>query len=415
MKGSDEVNFKKRIYIAISILVPLLIGITLGIWQVQPQRANGDSPVFQSMMHNIERLAQSPRHTGTPDAFIELKRVRSEIIAEIESMGLEPIIHDVSLFRMEVTEIRQLLGRRALYRRYFHDQFLPLQNILVRLESQTSDRVVMIVSHYDSAFNSPGAADAMLPVAAMLEAMRIHAGNENLANNIYFLITDGEEIGALGAYAFIRERPDLANRIDMLVNLDARGTSGGLILFETTPQPRSMLKLWNRAVSRPIGFSLAQPIYEYLNYFSDFCFFSMYNWRGVNLAIVQGGEHYHTPTDDFTHLNRNTAWHYLTTVLEFVDYAANNSLYGLHDNSSNAIFFMLLPGNMVVISYTWAYILCGLAVLLALAYFIIQIKNKRLKMSQSTVALLVLTILSIISALLFHVGSYCFGCHFYLR
>ena len=126
------------------------------------------------------------------------------------------------------------------------------------------------------------------------------------------------------------------------------------------------------------------------------------------IASIQGGEHYHTPTDDFAHLNRNTAWHYLTTVLEFVYYAANDSLYGLHDNSSNAIFFMLLPGNMVVISYAWSYMLCGLAVLLAIAYLVIQIKNKCLKMSLSTVELLVLTILSIISVLLFHVGSYLF-------
>lgn len=404
------------------ILLPLILGVVVGIWQVIPQRVNEDDPTFQHMMHNIERLAQRPRHTGTPSALAELERVRYEITMEIKDMGLEPIIHDVYLSRPEVERIRHLLGgRRTINDRFFHDDYLPLQNILVRLESQTSDRVVMIVSHYDSALNSPGAADAMLPVAAMLEGLRLHADNENLENNIYFLFTDAEEIGAFGAYAFIAAFPELAGRIDMLINLEAQGNSGGLILFETTPQPSSMLRVWNRAVSRPIGFSIAQPIYETLNTFTDFNFFKMHNWRGVNLAIIGGGRYYHTPRDNFANLNRDTAWHYLTTVLEFTNYVAQNSLYGLHESTHDAVFFTFMPGRIVIINRTLANILCGLAIILAIWTQIENIRKRcdsssqknarllvRIRPTLSMCVMLVLIVLSVVSAIYFNSGSYLF-------
>ena len=43
--------------------------------------------------------------------------------------------------------------------------------------------------NYDTMQYTPGAADAMTPVAAMLETIRFHAHNNNLANNLHFLVT----------------------------------------------------------------------------------------------------------------------------------------------------------------------------------------------------------------------------------
>jgi len=356
------------------------------------------------MMNNVERWAQEPRVVGSAN----LERIRAEVIAEIEGMGLSPTVQTVWYSRDEVIAVQASLGLAGgIGGRFFAlPPELPVVNIFVELPSPRTDRGIMFVSHLDSWPGSPGAADAMVPVTAMLEAMRAHAGNENLANSIYFLITDGEEFAHIGALAFIRERPELQDRIDMIVNMDAQGNSGGLILYETSPNPYAMLNVFRRAVPRPIGMSVGAQIYAWMNTSTDFTFFKRYGWSGINLAIIEGLERYHTPTDTYDTLNRSTAWHYLTTTLGLANYAANNPLDELRAPSTRAVFFTLLPGNLVILSYLWAYILCAVACLLALAYIVLSRKKKRLKASPQIIVMLTLIILSIISAIFFHTGSY---------
>ena len=86
----------------------------------------------------------------------------------------------------------------------------------------------MFVSHYDTMEWTLGAADATTPIAAMLEALRVHSQNNNLTNNLHFLFTDAEEVAALGAFAFSRDFPNMINEVDLLINLEAVGNSGGL-------------------------------------------------------------------------------------------------------------------------------------------------------------------------------------------
>jgi len=393
---------KNKIYLSIYVVLPLIIGVFLGIWQVQPPSANEDSPAFQRMMYNIERFAVQPRIVGTT----ELEHTRTMIVAEIENMGLFPITHYTWYTRDEAISANRRL-RGGLESRFDNlpDEFI-VQNIFVKLESSTTDRGIMFVSHYDTWASSPGAADAMMPVAAMLEAMRAQSHNENLANNIYFLITDGEEHGAIGALAFIDDHPELKDKIDMVVNLEAQGNRGGLILFETSPQAYSMLNVYRRAVPSPLGFSIAQTLYNSWNTYTDFCFFLEYGWRGINMAIVEGFEHYHRPTDNYENLNNNTAWHYLTTTLGLAEYAAYNSLEELQGQSSSAVFFPFLKNNLILLSYTWANVFCVLACLLALAYLAYQYIKKRPLATLTNISLLILIPLSVVLSIIFTAGSY---------
>jgi len=407
----------KKILSAIAYFaLALIIGIVLGIWQTRPPTADETCPAFQRMMYNIERLAVEPRVVGTE----ELDRARAKIIAEIEDMGLTPVVHSRRYTQEEAysawTRLRWSSDvpleplpipypRRRSRFDSLPDEFY-VHNIFVRLEAPNSDRTIMFVSHYDSWPNSPGAADAMTPIAAMLEAMRSQANNRTLANNIYFLMTDGEEFAAIGVLAFIQDHPELRDRIDLIVNLEAQGNSGGLILFETSPNPHSMLNVFRRAVPRPLGLSLGQTIYEAMRTYTDFNFFRQYGWRGINLAIIDGHEHYHRPTDTFENLNRNTAWHYLTTTLGLADYAANNSLERLGARPRRAIFFPFLPGNMVVISSPWIHILRDLAIALAITFFVYERKTKKTRVTIYSIYLLFLAALSIVATIFVPTGEY---------
>ena len=398
------------------IAIPLLIGVFLGIWQIWPPAADEASDSFQRMMYNIERWTQRPRYVGSD----ELKRVRAEIVAEIEAMGLDVIMHDATYTRDEVRQARLLLGStRELHDRHFVDDTVYLQNIFVKLETPGADKAIMFVSHYDSFFGTPGAGDAMLPTAAILEVMRYFASADDkiLNNNIYFLLTDGEEIGALGALAFIRDHPELKDRVAMVVNLEARGNAGVPILFETSPEPHSMISMYRRAVPAPVGFSIGAAIYETQRYITDFCFFLRYGWSGINLAIIEGGRHYHQPSDTFENLNRNTAWTYLDTIMALAQYAAHNPLDELHQPTTNAVFFPFLRGHMIVISYGVAYVLCAISCLLSLAYLAIQYRKGKLysvdvygqrKISPPIKLMVALMALSVVSAIFLHAGSYLF-------
>ena len=356
--------------------------------------------------------------------------VRDEIIAEIEAMGLTPIIHRTeatlrdnleagllirpmqnpdatALWVQAITEnFEDILEANATYMRnlfpnhpWGHGEHIYVDNILVTLPAADgSAGGIMFVSHYDTMQYTPGAADAMTPVAAMLEAMRVHARNDNLANNLHFLFTDAEEVWALGAFAFSRDFPHMIDEVDMLINLEAVGNSGGLLNFQTSDAPHAMISLYNRAVPRPIGFHWGDWVYTTQMPFSytDFTVFREYGFAGLNFAILGGHEHYHTMTDTFENLNRNTAWHFLTTTMALADYAANNSLERLREPSQDAVFFTFLPGNMLVMTVTTANIFMGLAFAVALAFLIYRFKTKMQKAWLVTILLMVLMIATIL-------------------
>jgi len=425
-------NKHKKILSALLIAITLTVGIILGLWQVKPPRldeSSPDYPVYQRMMSNIERLASEPHPSGSA----EIERVRAELIAEIKAMGLTPIVEDVSFTPSELAEIFLWIdGASSVEQWWFwHEEWVrerhnihsaddwfeymvkhqgadTLQNILVKLDAPNTDRGIMFVAHYDSVPNAPGAADAMVGVCALLEVMRAHAQNGALKNDIYFLLTDGEENGLLGAKKFVEAHPELKDKIDMVVNLEARGNRGGLILFETSPKSYNQMKTVVRSGAKPIGTSWAAEIYAMMPNWTDFTVFLNHGYQGVNFAAIEGVEHYHMPTDNYENLDRNTAWQYLQTTLALTDYAANHSLDGLREPSQDAVYFPLLPGVLVLMTAWVSHIICAVSCVLTLIFGWIQIKQRRLKISFTTVLMGLLLLLSIGSAIWFAAGAYLF-------
>lgn len=422
-------NYITTIFSTMAIILVLAASVALSIWRVNPPIADETSPAFQQMMYNLERLATGVRWVGTP----ELAATRDEIIAEIEAMGLTPIVHrtvyTIEDYHYADAVLRQI--RRGWepqpfsietgwwIRRWVESNFprhplvtqgyMYVDNIWVTLESPNPNSgSIMFVAHYDTTLNTPGAADAMLPVVAMLEAMRAHANNDNLASNLHFLFTDGEEWSALGALAFSRDFTALTEEIDLLINLEAQGNSGGLLIFETSAAPTHILRLFNRVAPRPIGFHWADWVYATFlpGSYTDFTIFRAYGFKGLNFAIIGGGEYYHTPYDNFENLNRNTAYHYLITTMALANYAAGNCLLGLREPSHDAIFFPLLPGRMIVLTMTAAHILMGMAFAVSAGFLVYKFKTKLPKSWFITALLIVMTIATIAIAIFINMLSY---------
>ncbi|MDR0465000.1 MAG: Zn-dependent exopeptidase M28, partial [Treponema sp.] len=292
---------------------------------------------------------------------------------------------------------------------------LPLYNIIVKLDAPQTDRGVLFVAHYDSEHKTPGASDNMLAVVSLLEALRSQAQNNTLKTNLYFLFTDGEELGLLGSFIFIEEYPELKDKIDMVVNFDARGNSGPLLLFETSPNAYNLAEVYKKSGAWLYGFSVSTQLYhmmqDNIRPGTDFIVFLKENYNGLNFAIIEGVKAYHEYNlidDSYENLNRNTAWHHLQVTLSLAGYTANNNSADLQKPSAEAVFFPFLPGRIALITAIVSHIICAFSCALALAVITFKIINRRIKPVLPFILMCLLITVSIICAVFFTSASYLF-------
>ncbi|MDR1669365.1 MAG: M20/M25/M40 family metallo-hydrolase [Oscillospiraceae bacterium] len=405
----------------------LLAGTALGLWQVKPPRADGDSPAYRRMMSSIQRLTEAPHPNGSA----EIGRVRADILAEIESMGVTPLVEAEEVTELDAIDYflrrdagmtleewwaqnKDALAEDGITRP--EDNFtisespepVVVYNILAKLDAPGTDKGVMFVSHYDSAPGAPGAADDMAAVCAMLEALREQSQNGALRNDLYFLFTDGEEEGMLGAWEFVTAHPEMKDMIELAVNLESRGNSGAVLLFETSPKAYGLVSAAVKSGAKPVGTSWAAAVYAMMPNYTDLTAFLYHGYAGINFAAVEGVETYHMPSDTYENLNRDTAWQYLQTTLALSDYAARSTVSGLNDNPREGVYFPFLPGVLILISAFWSYMLGLLACGAALAYIVFEIRGKRLKITFTHVLMGLLLLLSAGTMALFPSGSYLF-------
>ena len=101
-------------------------------------------------------------------------RARAYLIDQLKLYGYEVRVQET---RREARRDRPHRPRRQHHRR----------------ASRSQAEAIGLLSHYDSAPESPGAADDGLGVAVSLEAARVLAARSDRTWTIFVLITDGEE------------------------------------------------------------------------------------------------------------------------------------------------------------------------------------------------------------------------------
>ena len=196
---------------------------------------------------------------------------------------------------------------------------IPLVNLMVRLPGRTSDAAIMLASHYDSKVG-PGASDDGVGTAALLEIARmLKSENETSEplNDVIFLITDGEEMGLLGAEKFVEEHA-WADEVEVVINLEARGTTGPSLMFETSDDSRWLVELFSRVVSNPRASSLFFEIYRFLPNDTDFTMFRQGGMQGYNFAFIGDVKNYHTLQDNYENADRGSLQHHGQNALALI-------------------------------------------------------------------------------------------------
>jgi hypothetical protein len=279
---------------AARIGLPLLLAVMvwlLSAWLDEPHRAAGmDASPAQFSAARAEGVlarllaAERPHPVSSP----ENAAVRARLLQEFGRLGIP-----VSTYRAFACEVRRSFATIAC----------ATVNDVIAEVLPGQGRAVLMMAHYDSVVAGPGASDNMSGVAAVLEAARaLRACEPRALHPVMALITDGEEAGLLGAYAFLQSA-SLRERIGAVVNVDARGTRGPSLLFQTSPGDGPLIDLYARSVAAPDTSSLYAEIYRRLPNDTDLTPFLKLGIPCFNFAFIGNVHSYHSPLD----LRRNLA------------------------------------------------------------------------------------------------------------
>ncbi len=200
-----------------------------------------------------------------------------------------------------------------------------VNNVVARLDGSEPGSAVLLAAHYDSVPAAPGDSDDGAGVAAVLEIARALQSLPQPRNSIIFLIDDGEEAGLLGARAFVDSHP-WAKEVRAAVNLDARGTSGPALMFETGSRSEWAVRVFAQNAVQPATSSIFQIVYRFLPNSTDFSIFNEAGYQGLNFAFIGDATHYHTPLDNSANLNLASLQHLGENALAATIAAANTQV-----------------------------------------------------------------------------------------
>jgi hypothetical protein len=314
---------------------------------------------------DVAAIAERPHPIGSADH----TRVRNYILERMRSLGVEP----------ELQQATAIFSRDRLAGR--------ITNILARLRGTANTRAVMLAAHYDSVPSGPGAGDDASGVAVLLETLRALRAGPPLANDVIFLVTDGEEVGLLGAAAFTAEHP-WARDVGLVLNFDARGNSGPAMMFETTPGNGRLIDLLRENAPYPWASSLTYAVYQRMPNDTDLTVFRQSGLAGLNFAFIGHVEAYHTRIDTPDNLDGGTLQQQGSYAVAIARAAGNADLR--LPSRADATYFNTFRSHMVVYPESWAVPLAMAALLLLLVVSIAGFRRGRLTGGKLALAALAL-------------------------
>ncbi len=325
----------------ISLLL-LILGTVVGMTGfITPKisTANSAYSTAQAWDH-LERISQEPRPNGS--AF------HQELGDFILQSLKDKQIHTQELLQ-ESTDLR--------------GNAITLRNIYADLElSEVAS--ILFVAHYDSMPVSPGAGDNGMSVASILEAVTKISKDSNQKTNIKILFTDAEEIGRLGAKAFVEKNSDYLQDVIAVVNVEGFG-NGPVMLVEG----QKMAALYFKTANHPVAFSSVTAIPKDSLKF-DTAPFLQKGFPSMTVATVTGSMNYHSPSDSFGNASFESQAHNLDTVYSMMDNLSKMDQGQIQEllSQKDKIFFNPAFGLGVQFPYAVGIILAVASLLLAILY-----------------------------------------------
>lgn len=317
-----------KLNVRVLVLILIAVGaIALSLLRTRPPAVvPADAPqtdfsAERAILH-AGPISQEPHMTGTP----EIYKVRDYILGELAEIGLE-------------AELQRTLEQNPLR----NDEVALAENILGRIPGTKPSGAIVFIGHYDSPPHSPGAGDDGAAVAVMLETARAVMAGSPLANDVIFLFSDAEESTIGGAFA-AHTHPWMANAA-LVVNLEMRGTSGPVYMFETGPENGRVIPEFAKAVPYPATSSLMRDVYTNMPNNTDFTAYRDAGYAGFNISVLEGSTHYHAPIDTVDKLDPRSLQHHGSYTLGIARHFGELDLGNL--KADDAVYFDLLGSTLI--------------------------------------------------------------------
>lgn len=144
--------------------------------------------------------------------------------------------------------------------------------------------------------------------------------------------------------AFSASHP-LAADGGVVLNLEARGSTGPVIMLETSQDNAKLVDVFSRAAPHPVCTSFAVEIHRALPNDTDFTAFLDQKFVGLNSAYIDGGAVYHTPLDTPAAVNQGSLYQYGDNALGLAREFGSSDLTALRAGD-DATYFPV-PGGLV--------------------------------------------------------------------
>jgi hypothetical protein len=271
---------------------------------------------------------------------------RANLMREVTALGLRPDIHESFVCRPQ--------------------PHFPLidcshfRNVVFSM-GPASGPAVLAAGHYDSVPAGPGVTDDGMGTSVLLEVAR-ELSQTHLTRRIIFLISDGEEQGLMGAYAFAQHDP-LMHDVQALIELEARGTRGPAVFFESNSPNADAVRTY-AGVPHPVANSIAASIYQLLPNSTDVTVLKRPGIDVINIAVLEGVENYHTPQDSFASQDLRSVQHMGDEALTVIRAWATSTDRG---ENQDLVYTDVLSRFFISLPAWLSFALLGLSTLVAFA------------------------------------------------
>ncbi|MEU4639331.1 M28 family peptidase [Micromonospora sp. NPDC023814] len=325
---------RRRLAAAAAALVALVAvgaGTLLDLRTPAPRPADAPPGEFSAgrAYEHVKVVAARTHVAGSPAN----DQVRAHVEGVLRGLGLETEVQDT--VAPEAGQLSGAAGGATLAR---------VRNVVARLPGTDPTGRVFLVAHYDSVQSGPGGNDDAAGTSAILEVARALAAGPRPRNDIVFVLTDAEEACLCGASAFASGHP-LAADGGVVLNLEARGSTGPVIMFETSQNNAALVDAFGRGAPHPVGTSFAVEIYRALPNDTDFTAFLDADFVGLNSAYIDGGAIYHTPLDTPVAMDRASLQHHGDNALGLAREFGRVDLTAL--KSGHDATYFPVPGGLV--------------------------------------------------------------------
>jgi hypothetical protein len=383
MRAPALVDVGHRALAALAAIVVLaLIGFA-AVRSVEPPAAAGASAPPSRFsagraFEQVQAIATVPHPVGSAAQ----DRVRDHLVTTLRGLGLSPEVQDA--VSPEGSKLSASAGGIGL---------AHVRNVITVIPGTASTGRLFLVAHYDSVQTGPGGNDDAAGVATILETARALVNGPQLRNDVVLVLTDAEEACLCGAAAFVHQSP-LATGGGIVLNFEARGSSGPAIMFETSDHNQKLVDAYAHT-PKPVGTSFAVEIYRLLPNDTDFTPFRLAGFQGLNSAYIDGAAVYHAPTDLPSAMDRDSLQHHGDNALALARELGNDDLTRL-DSSEDATYFPA-PGLLVRYpgSLVWPFAALALVAVLVLAWLA---RRRGLVTIKRGVGAFVVTLIPIVAA-----------------